>query len=116
LKIRKDETALTAAIIRQATQYGRYGYRRIRQMFIDEGWRVSASGWRWEGLKVPQKQPKRGHLWLADGSCIRLRPDRANHAGHTILSMTAPRTVNRFACLSSSTSSRGDVWRLLLHT
>jgi putative transposase len=23
---------------------------------------------------VPQKQPKRGRLWLTDGSCIRLRP------------------------------------------
>ena len=35
--------------------------------------------WRREGLKVPQKQPKRGRLWLNDGSCIRLRPERANH-------------------------------------
>jgi hypothetical protein len=32
-----------------------------------------------EGLKVPQRQPKRGQLWLNDGSCIRLRPERANH-------------------------------------
>ena len=31
--------------------------------------------WRREGLKVPQKQPKRGRLWLSDGSCIRLRPE-----------------------------------------
>ena len=35
--------------------------------------------WRAEGLKVPQRQPKRGRPWLADGSCIRLRPDRPNH-------------------------------------
>jgi putative transposase len=35
--------------------------------------------WRREGLKVPAKQPKRGRLWLADGSCIRLRPERPNH-------------------------------------
>ena len=35
--------------------------------------------WRREGLKVPVKQPKRRRLWLADGSCIRLRPERANH-------------------------------------
>src|SRR3954470_6005970 len=35
--------------------------------------------WRREGLKVPQKQPKRGRLWLNDGSCIRLRPERRNH-------------------------------------
>ena len=35
--------------------------------------------WREEGLKVPQKQPKRGRLWLANGSCIRLRPEYPNH-------------------------------------
>ena len=35
--------------------------------------------WRREGLKVPQKQWPRGRLWLHDGSCIRLRPDRAKH-------------------------------------
>jgi putative transposase len=35
--------------------------------------------WRREGLIVPKKQPKRGRLWLNDGSCIRLRPERLNH-------------------------------------
>lgn len=35
--------------------------------------------WRREGLKVPQKQPKRGRLWLSDGSCIRLRPEHKDH-------------------------------------
>ncbi len=35
--------------------------------------------WRREGLKVPQKQPKKARLWLNDGSCIRLRPERPNH-------------------------------------
>src|SRR5512137_691458 len=38
-----------------------------------------AGNWRREGLKVPKKQPKRGRLWLNDGSCIRLRPERPNH-------------------------------------
>ena len=28
---------------------------------------------------MPQKQPKRGRLWLADGSCIRLRAEHRNH-------------------------------------
>lgn len=32
-----------------------------------------------EGLRVPQKQPKRSRLWLNDGSCIRLRPEHPNH-------------------------------------
>ncbi len=35
--------------------------------------------WRQEGLRVPQKQPKRGRLWLNDGSCIRLRPEHKDH-------------------------------------
>jgi len=35
--------------------------------------------WRREGLKVPQKQPKRSRLWLTDGSCVRLRPRHRNH-------------------------------------
>ena len=35
--------------------------------------------WRQEGLKVPRRQPKRGRLWLTDGSCIRLRPTHRRH-------------------------------------
>ncbi len=35
--------------------------------------------WRTEGLKVPKKQPKRGRLWLNDGSCVRLRPNHKDH-------------------------------------
>ena len=69
--------------MRLATRYGRYGYRRIRRLLLDEGWHVSVKRvyriWRREGLKVPKKQPKRGRLWLNDGSCIRLRPERPNH-------------------------------------
>jgi putative transposase len=64
-------------------RYGRYGYRRIHRMLVDEGWRVNVKRvwriWRREGLKVPSKQPKRGRLWLNDGSCVRLRPERPNH-------------------------------------
>jgi transposase InsO family protein len=82
-KIRHDEAALTDAIVRLAKKYGRYGYRRVRQLLVDDGWRVSVKRvyriWRREGLKVPKKQPKRGRLWLNDGSCIRLRPERPNH-------------------------------------
>lgn len=80
-QVRDDEAALTSAIERLATQYGRYGYRRIRRLLVDEGWRVNVKRvwriWRREGLKVPKKQPKRGRLWLND--CVRLRPERPNH-------------------------------------
>ena len=78
-----DEAALTADITSLATHYGRYGYRRITAMLRQKGWRVNAKRvariWRREGLKVPSKQPKRGRLWLNDGSCIRLRPEYPNH-------------------------------------
>jgi len=66
-----------------ACQYGRYGYRRITALLRNEGWRVNHKRveriWRQEGLKVPQKQPRRGRLWLNDGSCLRLRPLKKNH-------------------------------------
>jgi putative transposase len=78
-----DEAALSADIIALAKQYGRYGYRRITALLRAEGWRVNHKRveriWRREGLKVPARQPKRGRLWLNDGSCVRLRPERANH-------------------------------------
>jgi transposase InsO family protein len=78
-----NEAALTADITELARQYGRYGYRRITALLRSQGWfcnhkRVERI-WRREGLKVPARQPKRGRLWLADGSCVRLRPERANH-------------------------------------
>ena len=38
---RDDEAALTAAIIAFATEYGRYGYRRIAAMLRDTGWVVN---------------------------------------------------------------------------
>jgi len=66
-----------------ASQYGRYGYRRVTAMLRAESWPVNHKRveriWRKEGLKVPQKQPKRGRLWLNDGSCIRLRPEHKDH-------------------------------------
>lgn len=52
-------------------------------MLREAGWSVSDGRierlWRREGLKVPQKQPKKGRLWLNDGSCVRLRPEYRNH-------------------------------------
>ena len=74
---RPDEAALTGDIVRLASRYGRYGYRRITALLRSDGWHVNAKRveriWRREGLKVPQKHPKRGRLWLNDGSCVRLR-------------------------------------------
>jgi putative transposase len=81
---RDDEERLTADIVELARRYGRYGYRKIAELLRSTaGWVVNDKRveriWRCEGLKVPAKQPKRGRLWLADGSCVRLRAERPNH-------------------------------------
>ena len=74
---------LRARTIELASEYGRYGYRRITALLNNDGFRVNHKKveriWRQEGLKVPQKQPKRSRLWLNDGSCIRLKPQYPNH-------------------------------------
>jgi putative transposase len=81
--VRADEDALTRAIVSLASQYGRYGYRRITSLLAASGWHVGCDRvqriWRREGLKVPRRQKPRGRLWLNDGSCIRLRPQHRNH-------------------------------------
>ena len=79
-----DEERLTADIVELARRYGRYGYRKIAELLrTGAGWVVNDKRveriWRREGLKVPAKQPKRGRLWLSDGSCMRLRAERPNH-------------------------------------
>ena len=77
------EESLRLRVIELALQYGRYGYRRVTWLLRAEGWKVNHKRieriWRQEGLKVPPRQPKRGRLWLSDGSCIRLRPEHPNH-------------------------------------
>lgn len=77
-QISMDQDLLRRRIIELASQYGRYGYRRITALLLIEGWLVNHKRvqriWREEGLKVPQKQPKRGRLWLNDGSIVRLKP------------------------------------------
>ena len=78
-----DEPRLVKRMIELASQYGRYGYRLITGLLRNEGWKVNHKRierlWRREGLKVPQKQPKRSRLWLNDGSCVRLRPSNVGH-------------------------------------
>jgi transposase InsO family protein len=67
-----------------ASTYGRYGYRFIAGMMRNAGWSQATASkvariWREESLKIPQKQPPRGRLWLNDGSCMRLRATYPNH-------------------------------------
>jgi putative transposase len=80
---REDTERLTANVIELARKYGRYGYRKIAALLRQAGWSISDGRveriWKREELKVPHKQPKRGLLWLTDGSCIRLRAEHSNH-------------------------------------
>ena len=79
----EDEEILIARMVALASEYGRYGYRRVTAMLRQEGWQVNHKRverlWRREGLKVPAKQPKRGRLWLNDGSIVRLRAEFPKH-------------------------------------
>jgi hypothetical protein len=81
--VRDDELPLSKRIIELACMYGRYGYRRVTALLRWDGWHVNHKRveriWKREGLKVPTKQPKRGRLWLNDGSWVRLRPEHRDH-------------------------------------
>ena len=57
--------------------------RRIAALLRDAGWQMNAKRverlWQREGLKVPQRQPKKRRLWLHAGSRVRLRPAHRDH-------------------------------------
>jgi len=78
-----EQELLEGRVIELASEYGRYGYRQVTDLLQMEGWDVGKDRvyaiWQREGLKVPQRQPRRSRLWLVDGSCIRLRPEYKNH-------------------------------------
>ena len=54
-KVASDEGALRGDIVRLASRFGRYGYRRVTDMLRIEGWGVNHKRveriWRQEGLK-----------------------------------------------------------------
>ena len=80
---REDEERLVVDMIELTCQFGRYGYRRVAALLRDAGWQVNDKRverlWKREGLKVPMKRAKRGRLWLNDGSCVWLKPERKDH-------------------------------------
>ncbi len=123
-----DEPRLVTRIVQLASAYGRYGYRRITALLRREGWRVNHQRleriWRQEGLKVPKKQPRRGRLWLNDGSCLRLRPAWPNHVwsydfvadrtsdGRPLKMLTVVDEFTR-ECLAIDVERRADAMRVL---
>ena len=72
---RSDEARLISDMVELARQYGRYDYRRIAALLRNARWEINDKPverlWRRERLKVPVRQPKKGRLWLTDGSCVR---------------------------------------------
>jgi hypothetical protein len=55
--------------------------------------------WQREGLKVALRQLKRSRLWLAHGSCIRLRPEHRNYVWSYQSSSASPRhRVAKHSC------------------
>ena len=94
-----DEKALTEAIVELASQFGRYGCRRITALLKQRGWHVNHKRveriWRREGLKVPAKQPKRGRLWFNDGTGVRL-PTVIDDYSRECLAIRVARSI-RFA-------------------
>ncbi len=81
--IPEDEDLLLGKVIELASTYGRYSYRRVAALLRNQSWIVNHKRieriWREEGLKVSQKQPKRGRLWLNNGSVVHLRPEFPKH-------------------------------------
>ena len=79
----KDDVDLRLALIRPAKQYGRYGYRKVRELLGAEGWHVNHKKierlWREEGLQLPHRHKRRKRLYHHDASVIRLRPKHPNH-------------------------------------
>ena len=113
--MRSDEVALVGDVVRLASRFGRYEYRQVTNLLRIEGWSVNHKRveriWRREDLKVPKRQPKRGRLWLNDGSCIRLRPLHDNHVWSYDFVSTRTEDGRALKLLQCSTSTRGSVWQ-----
>ena len=123
-RIAADEEELTARVIALASEYGRYGYRRVTGLIRNGGWIVNRKRveriWKREGLKVPAKQPKRGRLWLNDGSCIRLRPEYRDHVWSYDFMQDRTHNGTPFRILNIMLSTHANVcsheWNAISHT
>lgn len=79
-----DEDALTHAIIALASEYGRYGYRRVTALLQADSWQVGKDRVQRDlsvarGSRSRRSNDRASRLWLNDGSCVRLRPLHRNH-------------------------------------
>ena len=69
-------------MIRLAKKYGWYGYRKITELLLIEGWQVNHKKverlWREEGLKLPERQKNEVGFTHEASSFFRLRPMHPN--------------------------------------
>ena len=45
LVVTSDEAILTGEIVRLASKFGRYGYRRVTGLLRNDGWQVNHNAW-----------------------------------------------------------------------
>lgn len=80
---RDDEGKLIQRILELVRRHPRYGYRRIGQLLVGEGWRVNRKRiwrlWRQQGLKVPQKRRKKRRLGHSANGIMRRRAEHKDH-------------------------------------
>lgn len=119
-----DVGALTAVVIELVRKYVCYGCRRVTVLLRGEGLQVNhkrvARIWRREGPRVLEQQPKRGCLWLNDGTYMRLRPEHPNYLwahdfvqdrtedGRTFLRLTVIDRVTRECLAIEAVRPRND--------
>jgi transposase InsO family protein len=78
-----DEPALLGDMRRLSTAHPRFGYRRIHQLLLREGWRVNHKRvqrlWRREGMRVPRRRVKRRPPGNSANSCSLRKAESKDH-------------------------------------
>ena len=77
---RTDEDALTRSIITLASEYGRYGYRRIWALLREQGWNISGN--RVERIWRRATDRSGRHRWGAGGTLSRGHRDNSIRQNH----------------------------------
>jgi hypothetical protein len=84
--VSEGEIGLTATINDYATRFGCYNYHHLLVLLQDDDWMANhkriESIWRQEGLKVSQKKPRPGRLWLRFESKSTLNPGVPEENGY----------------------------------
>ena len=81
--VAEDDAALRVELRRISRERPRWGYRRVHQLLLDDGWELNIKRirrlWREEGLRVPRKRRKRQRLGNSTVPADRLRAEHPDH-------------------------------------